>query len=48
MGQLKYFTSVQINTKKFLHLYGFTLLSGSIESHNHNGAIEIIHKLSDK
>ena len=43
-------TSVQINSYKanFLHLYGFMLLSGSIESDNHNGAIEIFDKRSDK
>ena len=28
----------------FLHLYGFMLLSGSIESDNHNGAIEKCEK----
>ena len=50
MGQLKYLTSVRINSYKeiFLALYGFMLLSGSIESDNHNGAIEIFDKRSDK
>ena len=50
MEQLKYLTSVRINRYKvnFLYLYGFMLLSGSIESHNHNGAIEIFDKRLDK
>ena len=49
MEQLKYLTSVWINSYKvkFLHLYGFMLLSGSMESDNHNGAIEIFNKRSD-
>ena len=34
-------------TKNFLHLYGFMLLSGSTEFHNHNGAIEKFDKRSD-
>ena len=42
--------SVRINSykeiyKEFLHLYGFMLLRGSIESDNHNGDIV---KRSDK
>ena len=48
MVQLLNFTTVRIATKKFLHLYGFMLLSGNIESDNHNGAIEILDKCSDK
>ena len=32
----------------FLHLYGFMLLSGSIESGNHNEAIETFHKRLNK
>ena len=31
-----------------MHLYGFMPLSGSIESDNHNGAIEICEKCLDK
>ena len=49
MSQLKYLTSVRINSyKEFLHLYRIMLLSGSIESDNHNGAIEMLGKCSDK
>ena len=33
--------------KIFLHLYGFMLLSGSVESDNHNGAFERCEKRSD-
>ena len=35
--------NVRINSYKanYLRLYGFMLFSGSIESDNHNGAIEI-------
>ena len=42
MELLKNWRSVRINSYKeiFLHLYGFMLLSGSIESDKHNGAIE--------
>ena len=49
MEQLKYLTSVWINSYKvtFLHLYGFMLLSGSMESDNHNGTFEIFDKRSD-
>ena len=32
----------------FLHLYVFMLLSGSIESDNHNGAIEKFERRSHK
>ena len=32
----------------FLRLYGFILLSGSIESDTYNGAIEKFEKPSDK
>ena len=39
MGLLKNITCVWLQ-RKFLHLYGFTLLDGSIESDNHNGTIE--------
>ena len=31
-----------------MHLYAFMLLRGSIESDNHNGAIEKYEKRSDK
>ena len=49
MGQLQNLTSVRINSyKEFLRLYGFILLSGSIKSDHHNGAIEIFDKRSDK
>ena len=50
MGLLKILRSVRINSyeEKFLHLYGFMLLSGSIESDKSNGAIENFEKLSDK
>ena len=34
--------------RNFLQLYGFMLLSGSIESDNHNGAIEKFEKHTDK
>ena len=42
MELLKNVRSVRMNSYKeiFSHLYGFMLLSGSIESDNHNGAIE--------
>ena len=42
--------SVRINSYKefFLHLCGFMLLSRSIESDNHNGAIKKLEKCSDK
>ena len=42
--------SVRITSYKeiFLHLNGFMLLNGSIESDNHNGAIEKNEKRSDK
>ena len=42
--------SVQINryNENYLYLYGFMLLSGSIESYKHNGASEIFEKSSDK
>ena len=46
MGLLKNLKGVQI--KKFLHLYGFMILSGSIESDNRNGAIEKFERRSDK
>ena len=41
---------VRINSYNeiFLHLYGFILPSGSIESDNHNGAIEKFEKSLDK
>ena len=48
MVQLKYLTSVRINSYKVLHLYGFKLLSGSIQFDNHNRAIEKFDKRSDK
>ena len=50
MELLKNLRSVQINSYKgnFLYLYGFMFLSGSIESDNHNGAIEKFEKRSDK
>ena len=48
MGQLKYLTSIRINSYNFLRLHGFMFFSGSIESDNHNGAIEIFDKHSDK
>ena len=50
MELLKNVRSVRINSNKemFLQLYGFMLLSGSIESGNHNGAIEKCEKRSDK
>ena len=49
MVLLKNVISVQINSyKDFLHLYGFMLLSGSIESVNYHGAIEKCEKRSDK
>ena len=46
MELLKILRSVQINSynENFLHLKGLMLLSGSIESNNHNGAIEIFEK----
>ena len=49
MELLKNWRSVRINSYKeiFLHLYGFMLLSGSIESDKHNGAIEKFEKRSD-
>ena len=42
--------SVRINryNEIFNHLYGFMLLSCSIESDNYNGAIENFEKSSDK
>ena len=50
MQLLKNSRSIRINSYKeiFLHLYGFMLLSGSVESDNHNGAIEKVEKRSDK
>ena len=49
MELLKKLRSVRLNSyKEFLHLYGFILLSSSIESDNHNGAIEKVEKCSDK
>ena len=42
---LKNVRSFRINV---LHLYGFKFLSSSIESDNHNGAIEKCEKRSDK
>ena len=48
MVLLKNLISVQINSyKDFLHLYGFMLLSGSVESDNHNETIEKCEKRSD-
>ena len=47
MELLKNLRSVRINRKNCLYLYGFTLLSGSIESDKHNGAIEKFEKRSD-
>ena len=49
MGLLKNITCVRINSYKesFLHLNGFILLGGSIESDNHNGAIEKYYMRSD-
>ena len=46
---MKIFRSVRINSYKrnFQHLYDFMLLRGSIESDNHNGAIENILKRSE-
>ena len=50
MGPSKNLRSVRLSSYKefFLHLYGFMLLSGSIESDNHNGAIEKFEKRSVK
>ena len=50
MGISKNLRSVLISSYKenILHLYGFMLLSGSIESDNHNGAIGKFEKRSDK
>ena len=50
MELLKILSSVRINRCKeyFFFLYGFMLLSGSIESDNHNGAIGKLEKRSDK
>ena len=50
MGLLKILKSVRINSYKenFLHLYGFLLLSGSIEYDNHNRTTENVEKRSDK
>ena len=50
MELLKNLRSVRLNSYNefFLHLYGFMLLSGSIECDNHNGAIEKSEKRSDK
>ena len=50
MGTSKHLRRFRISDYKeiFGHLYGFTLLSGSIESDNHNGAIEKFEKRSDK
>ena len=50
MELLKIVRGVRINSSKenFLDLYGFMLLSGSIESDNHNGTIENLEKLADK
>ena len=49
MELLKNLRSVQINSYKeiFLHLYGFMVLSGSIESDKHNRSIEKFEKRSD-
>ena len=48
MELLKNVKSIRIVTKKiFLHLYGFMLLSGCVESDNHNGAFERCEKCSD-
>ena len=50
MELLKNLKSVRINSYKelFLHFYGCMVLSGSIESDKHNGAIEKFEKRSDK
>ena len=50
MGLWKNLRGVRINSYKefFRHLYGFMLLSGSIESDNHNGAIETFERRSEK
>ena len=50
MELLKKLRSVRINSYKemFLHLYGFMVLSGSIESDNLNGDIEKFEKRLDK
>ena len=49
MGLLKNLRSVRINSyKDFLHLYGFMMLSGSIESDSENRGIENFEKRSDK
>ena len=48
MGPSKNLRCVQISRKDFFHLYGFMVLSGSIESDNHNRDIEEFEKRSDK
>ena len=50
MAPSKNLGSVRISSYKenFWHSYGFMLLSGSIESDNHNGAIGKFEKRSDK
>ena len=49
MGPSKHLRRIRLSSyKEFLHLYGFMLLSGSIESDNHNGAIGKFEKRSDK
>ena len=49
MVLLQNLSSDRLVTRKiFLHLYGFIHLSDSIESDNHNGAIEICEKCLDK
>ena len=50
MELLKNVRSVRMNNYKeiFMHSYGFMLLSGRIESDNHNGAIEKFEKRTDK
>ena len=48
MEVLKNLRSIRINSynENLMHLYGFMLLSGRIESDNHNGAIEKCKKRS--
>ena len=50
MEILKNLRNVWINSyiRSFLHLYGFMLLIGSIESDNHNEGIEKFEKRSEK
>ena len=50
MELFKILRSVRINSYKeiFLHLNGLLLFSGSIESANHNGAIEKCEKRPDR